>query len=733
MDVAVVEAKQEEAARAVFRAVSRSARGPWVRVRVFWSEIAGASHTFLEIWDAEGARSSIPVPGDVDAPMRELRRETERPGEGAWLSAFLTVTAEGRYTFEYNHDRRPSWSDARDPLAGHRDDVHPDGWPSDAALVADLERHPRRPEALPAWYPVALPAVEPRPDVAEPERAAGTLAPPPSVADVVALPGWAGMWESVVSHLDRALRPEVARLLASTPQRDRVQETDDVVGAAWTAVWAERVLSLDAVGVVGLWEPWARATGRDPSRGAAVDPRSDVGAHLVPGSPLDLVLQDLGDVVDTVIEAALDARLAAVDRSVDEPEPEPDSDVDVDVRDLVVALAERGRLRVVEQPGTELAVGNGDTGFRVTVSGTGFDVESTERGRGRVRATAGTLDLALRVLLWELRVPVRAVLGLERIAVGDDLASVPAGVHVEESAFAVTVSWHSDAGDERVSFPGSDARRAAVGAAHVLELAPDDIVSLVLDPDAPRRLGSVLPATGSRARGGQPERPEPGTTIPSVPAARARPLPHGGWGPPPTVGQGPVEPGGVPPVVAPVPVVQLGPGERWPGVVVAGVGRRIAALAIDVVLAVAVLYGTLFAAVLAVPDPAVEAWAVPTAFFSAELAWLAGLGVAVGLLGRTPGMSLLGLRVVHDTDPRRTVGVGRALLRGLVVFPLGLAWIWLLLLLLSATSLDPSGRRRGWHDRAARSQVIDVRRGADPVADPSWRPPVDRPVLVRLA
>ena len=136
MDVAVVEAKQEEAALDVFRAVSRSARGPWVRVRVFWSEIAGTSQTFLEIWDAEGTMSSIRVPREVDALMRELRRETERPGEGAWLSVFLTVTADGRSTFEYNWDRRPSWSPTGDPLDGHRDDVHARG-------AAGLERGAR--------------------------------------------------------------------------------------------------------------------------------------------------------------------------------------------------------------------------------------------------------------------------------------------------------------------------------------------------------------------------------------------------------------------------------------------------------------------------------------------------------------------------------------------------------------------------------------------------------------
>jgi uncharacterized RDD family membrane protein YckC len=709
MDAAVVEAKQEEAALAVFRAVSRSAEAPWVRVRVFWSEIAGNVSTFLDIWDEQDEqdeRSSVRVPREVHEPLRELRRQTERPGEGAWLSTFLTVTADGRYAYEYNYDRRPSWTNSDDPLSGHADDP-----PTDESLVADLEQHPRRPESLPAWYPVARPAAGQGPVEAGPERVPARLPPPSSVADLVTMPGWAEVWESVVVHLDRVLSPDVARGLAAKPEAERVREIDDVVGDAWRAVWADRVTSLDASGVVGLWEPWARATGRDLALGASVDPRSDVDAHLGAGSPLDLVLQDLGDVVDTLTLAALDARLDDVDGDVDE-------------RGLVLGLAERGRMRVVEQPGAELAVGNGDTGFQVAASELGFEVRSTERGRARVRATASTLDLAYRVLLWELRVPVRAVLGLERIAVGHDLASISAGVDVEADVRAVTLSWRSAVGTGRVVFPGSDARRSAVGFAQVLGLGAGAVVDLVLDPDAPRTVGGASSAPS--ASGPMP------------------PLPHGGWGEPPrdeaassTTGPS----GGAAPsrtdadarVVAVVPLVQLAPDERWAGLVVAGVGRRIGAFAIDVVLSVAVLYGALFAAVALVPDPEVQTWAVPTAFASAELAWLAGLAVAVGLIGRTPGMALLGLRVVHDTDPRRTVGFGRAVLRGLVVFPLGLAWIWLLLLLLSATSFDPSGRRRGWHDRVARSQVVDVRRGADPVADPSWRPPADRRVLVRLA
>ncbi|WP_209560349.1 hypothetical protein [Frigoribacterium sp. PvP032] len=488
MDVSVVEQKQKEAALAVFRAVSR-AGAPWARVRVFWSEIAGNVSTFLDIWDEHDERSSIRVPREVNEPLEELRRQTERPGEGAWLSTFLTVTAEGRYSYEYNYDRRPSWTNADEPLSGHADDS-----PTDESLLEDLARHPRRPESLPAWYPVARPAADERPVEVEvePERATTPLAPPPSVAHLVAIPGWADVWQSVVGTVDRVLRPEVVRELARSPREERVQETDDAADDVWKAVWADRVTSLDAGGVVALWEPWARATGRDLALGRAVDPRADVGVPLVPNSPLDLVLQDVADVVDTLTEAALEARIAEVDAGAEaEVDAQVGAEVDVDVRGLVVALAERGRLRIVEQPGTELAVGNGDTGFQVRASDLGFDVESTERGRARVRATTSTLDLAWRVLLWELRVPVRAELGLERVAVSDDLASIPAGVDVEADTRAVTLSWRSAAGAEWVAFPGSGARRSAVGFSRVLELGARAVVDLVLDPDAPRTLGGA--------------------------------------------------------------------------------------------------------------------------------------------------------------------------------------------------------------------------------------------------
>ncbi|MFT4083083.1 MAG: RDD family protein [Nocardioides sp.] len=84
----------------------------------------------------------------------------------------------------------------------------------------------------------------------------------------------------------------------------------------------------------------------------------------------------------------------------------------------------------------------------------------------------------------------------------------------------------------------------------------------------------------------------------------------------------------------------------------------------------------------------------------------------VGLGGSTPGTSALGLRVLGAATGR-PIGLGRALLRqavlGILTLPtLGvgtaaLAWM---------ATMDPTGHRRGWHDRLAGSVVVDVRRRA---------------------
>ncbi len=119
------------------------------------------------------------------------------------------------------------------------------------------------------------------------------------------------------------------------------------------------------------------------------------------------------------------------------------------------------------------------------------------------------------------------------------------------------------------------------------------------------------------------------------------------------------------------------PGEvvSWP---VAGIQRRFGALMIDWLLCLLVT-GFL--------DRVPNNWA--------PFVLVAEYAFFVGLFGQTPGMRLTRIACVSIRDGR-PVGIPRAFLRGL-----------LLALLVPALIMDH--QRRGWHDRAAGTIVIDTR------------------------
>jgi len=132
------------------------------------------------------------------------------------------------------------------------------------------------------------------------------------------------------------------------------------------------------------------------------------------------------------------------------------------------------------------------------------------------------------------------------------------------------------------------------------------------------------------------------------------------------------------------------------GVRPAPVGRRLLAYLVDAAC-LAALVGAL---AIASGSPA--------------LAALVGVEVTVGLVvweartGRTPGNLVCGLRTARLESPYAT-GARRALPRALVLgaghLVAGLGqWV-----VLASAAFDPSGRRQGWHDKAGRAVVVDVR------------------------
>jgi uncharacterized RDD family membrane protein YckC len=102
-------------------------------------------------------------------------------------------------------------------------------------------------------------------------------------------------------------------------------------------------------------------------------------------------------------------------------------------------------------------------------------------------------------------------------------------------------------------------------------------------------------------------------------------------------------------------------------------------------------------------------WAGIGAVVAAVLLVGLGFAVAAGTLGTSPGKALFGLRLV-DHDRGTPIGVGRALLRTLILGIGGIPTFGLGVATLAQTALlDPERQRRGWHDRVSRTVVVDLR------------------------
>jgi uncharacterized RDD family membrane protein YckC len=85
------------------------------------------------------------------------------------------------------------------------------------------------------------------------------------------------------------------------------------------------------------------------------------------------------------------------------------------------------------------------------------------------------------------------------------------------------------------------------------------------------------------------------------------------------------------------------------------------------------------------------------------------LAIPMGVQGVSPGKAMMGLRVI-DPDDGTPIGVGRALVRGLILGVGTLPLFGLGTATLAWTAVEDRTReRRGWHDLVARSLVVDVR------------------------
>jgi uncharacterized RDD family membrane protein YckC len=144
----------------------------------------------------------------------------------------------------------------------------------------------------------------------------------------------------------------------------------------------------------------------------------------------------------------------------------------------------------------------------------------------------------------------------------------------------------------------------------------------------------------------------------------------------------------------------------------AGLDRRFYAFAVDRLAAWPLIGAGVYAAYrLFLVDG--DVW--PGVALIVGVVALVGLvfAVVLGTMGGSPGKAAMGLRLV-SVEEGRPMGVGRALLRTMVVGTATLPTFGLGLASLAWTALmDPRRQRRGWHDHLTHSIVVDIR----PVAE----------------
>lgn len=137
----------------------------------------------------------------------------------------------------------------------------------------------------------------------------------------------------------------------------------------------------------------------------------------------------------------------------------------------------------------------------------------------------------------------------------------------------------------------------------------------------------------------------------------------------------------------------------------ASLGRRLLARVLDVLLVGVAAYVLLGECRLVLDSMSISAGSRTTAWVIAcVLVFLLVALYYVGLVGgrgATAGKAAMGIRVV-DAVTGNAIGFGRALVRELVLVVTGA----IVLTGFLSPLFDRSGRRRGWHDRAARTTVI---------------------------
>src|SRR5690625_3774577 len=112
-----------------------------------WSQVATAHAGRIYV-----GSQRVALPEDAVALFRELREQMSDERRGSWFSARLELNSTGAADFTANYTERVFWNGTTMLAPPQGEPV-----PGDAEWTAELRRHPRAPENVPAWITAEVP------------------------------------------------------------------------------------------------------------------------------------------------------------------------------------------------------------------------------------------------------------------------------------------------------------------------------------------------------------------------------------------------------------------------------------------------------------------------------------------------------------------------------------------------------------------------------------------------
>ncbi len=188
---------------AMIDAIMLAAPDSWLEIRVEYRELAQLSEIIGTAYVEDvGIQYIKDFPTQALEAFHALRESLSRQGNGAWYTAYLSITANGMYVCRYDYDNEPTWESPVPP----------------GIYAQDLAHFPREEYVRPAWLRVKLGEIN--------EPAAEQLPPERFLEETREITG--KLYNDIATGLSLVAPPDWRELRSIFVQAGRMSETESI-------------------------------------------------------------------------------------------------------------------------------------------------------------------------------------------------------------------------------------------------------------------------------------------------------------------------------------------------------------------------------------------------------------------------------------------------------------------------------------------------------------------------